>query len=146
MPFERIRKTQIIEVSSEAASLRITHENHVQVWEDLTLLRERPNTIVDYHRKPQILRFRIGDNRLTKENADIAVAAFDEDNLDTIIRALAQILHGRRVHPSLFELQMKFGDSEREDYCFYLSFDRGLYAERGEVFTPYARPWDKIVK
>jgi hypothetical protein len=152
MPFEKIRKGQLIKVYDQSARLHITHDNHMQVWEDLTLLRERPNTIVDYHRKPQILRFRMGDNQLTKESADIAVAAFDEDTLDTIIRELATIVHGRRVRAKWDEYQMKFGDNDREDYCFDLSFDHDLYSYevhhmgQAEEFTPYAQPWDKIVK
>jgi len=152
MPFEKIRKNQRIGVSAQSAQIHITYENHAQVWEDFTLLRQRPNSRIDYHLRPQIIRFRVGDNRLTKEKVDIAVVAFDEETLDVLIHLLDTILHGGRVTANHFDIQMKFEDAEREDYCFIIRFDPELYSfdrqnmDQENEFTPYAQPWDKIVK
>ncbi|UVC07647.1 hypothetical protein IHQ71_20980 [Rhizobium sp. TH2] len=152
MPIEKIRKSQRIDVGEASASIHITYKNHAQVWEDFTLLRERPNSRIDYQAKPQILKLRMGDNRFSKESAETAVAAFDEETLDVLIHLLATVLHGRRVDARFFEFQMKFKDGEHEDYRFAIYFDPELYSyaqqNMGQVeeFTPYAQPWDKIVK
>lgn len=152
MSFETLRKNQHIKVWQDSASIDVTYENHVQIWEDLTQLRKRPNSRIDYQAKPQILKLRMGDNRFSKESAEIAVAAFDEETLDVLIHLLATVLHGRRVEARFFEFQMKFNDGEHADYRFTICFDSELYSyaqqNMGQVeeFTPYAQPWDKIVK
>jgi hypothetical protein len=142
---ERIRKHQRIRVSRQAACLHVTYENHVHIWEDLIELRKGKIAEIVYQARPQVVKFRRGDDIVAIDGTDTAVVAFDAYTLDSVIIMVETILHGRRVDADHYDFQLSQGD-------FTISFDSELYCfgrqnmDREAEFTPYAQPWDKIVK
>jgi hypothetical protein len=130
----------------------VTYENHLQIWEDFSALKMGRIVQIEYRAASRRIKFTMGNGQLTLQSPDVALITFDEEAIDTLIHAVETIMHGRRVNAGHFDLQLRSGNAAYTDYCVTISFDSELYSfdlenmNREHEFTPYAQPWDKIVK